>query len=105
MLEMVTNTLVLNLGTFDSRQIVNKQVASFSVGNLDETMKIPVENALVSKLLTTESESIITNEKIRHYSHMRDVEVVELDDKSVGVILSSKFARHLFGSEKRSQLR
>ena len=32
---------------------------------------------------------------------MKDIKVAEIENKTVGVILSSKFARHMFGTEKR----
>ena len=101
-LNLGTEELLLSLGTFDScKKVVNKPITSFMIENLDRTLQLPVDNALVSALLTTESESIMTNEKVKLYDHMRDISVTELDDKSVGIILSSRYARYIFGTEKR----
>ena len=73
-LNMTTENLTLNLGTFDSTKVVEKPIASFTIENLDRSLKLPVDNALVSALLTTESESIMTNEIIM-ISHSNCIEV------------------------------
>ena len=84
--------LSIKLGTFGGESTSIREVASFQVKNLLETVELEVNNALVSDILSTESECPPRNSMTSRFPHLSDVVFDELEDNSVGLILDAKFA-------------
>ena len=72
-------------------------MTSFTVTDMQQNFKINVVDAVIGDIMTTESELRCTSETIKNYKHMADIEIIELDDPTVGLLLSSRYARHYFG--------
>ena len=97
---MEINNLELKLGTFDEKvKLTRKNVTSFKIADMNETMEIPVKNAIISDMLTTGNEFPIRNENIKNLEYLKEVTLQELDTDDIGIILSSNFAKFFFGHD------
>ena len=89
------------LYTFDKASYGSREIASFIVTDMEEKIKLEIINALVGDIMTTESETPCPKDAIKQFDHMKDVTLHELEDPTIGLLLSSKFSRHYFGKETR----
>ena len=87
--------------TVDSLKDGPRDVASFSLSDLGGEFTFPVSNALVGDILTLESDVPPTAADIEGFSHLEGVTFDELPDKSIGVLLSVKYAWSWTGGEYR----
>ena len=81
-----------NYSTYDYMDMT-----SFTVTDMQNSFQISVVDAVIGDIMTTESELRCTSDTIKNYKHMSDIEIIELDDPTVGLLLSSRYARHYFG--------
>ena len=101
---MNINKLKLNLRRFDDEiEVTEKDVTSFEISDLNETITLPINNALISNNLTTGNEFPLRNDAIGKLEYMKDVVLQELEHDEIGLILSSKFAQHYMGKEMKKQ--
>ena len=84
-------TFEIKLGTFDRECISEKELASFTITNLSQTFSIDIRQAIVGNSIAAGKEKPPTNESMRKYAHMKGTNFIELKDKTVGVLLDSKF--------------
>ena len=81
------------LSTFNYQGNALRELTKFSVQSLDRATTLEVSEALVGEILTTEKESVPSQDDIEKYPFMDGVvSFEELDDNHVGVILSARFA-------------
>ena len=66
--------------------------ATFTIEALDGSITIKVEKALMGDLITSKDELPPTNEDIKDYDYMKDVSFEDLEDKTIGMIISAKHA-------------
>ena len=103
-LDMDIDRLKLNLRRFDDEvEIAEKEVTSFTISDLNETINLPIKNALISLRLTAGNEIPPRNKMIENLDYMNDVKIQELEHDEIGMILSSKYAQHYMGKEMRTQ--
>ena len=97
------SSLNIHLGTFDNQSVADREVASFVITDLNETIEINVNNALIGSILSTESESPPRKNQLKDYPHLADLPISELEHDSIDIILDAKYA-HLFlsGEVRRS---
>ena len=70
-LNMTIESLKLNLGTFDDEpKLVQKDVTSFNITDLKNTIEIEVRNAIISNMLTTGNKFPIRNETIENVNYL-----------------------------------
>ena len=91
----------LTLKTFSSETSGFQKVTSFTIQDLNETMTLKVENALISDSLSSNHDKPPKNEIKRSFPHLHDVHFNELKDTRIGLILDAKFARHWVPSSIR----
>jgi hypothetical protein len=73
---------------------------SFEIVSLDEEVCIKVEDASVSKILTTANDKPPTNGEVEGLDYMEGiVSFQELDDELIGIILPVQYARTWLGGE------
>ena len=89
------------LSTFGSSTESQRDFADFKIQPLDRSFEIEVKEALVGQILTTERDHPPRNCDIAHLEYLRDVQLIELDDPTIGVILDASTARMWFGGEVR----
>ena len=88
-----------NYSTYDYMDMT-----SFTVTDMQNSFQINVVDAVIGDIMTTESELRCTSDTIKSYKHMSDIEIIELDDPTVGLLLSSRYARHYFGECRKGNL-
>ena len=89
------------VSTFGQVKETTCEFTSFFVQPLDKKFSKPVKNAVVGDVLTGENEKPLTNSDIANHAYLKDVNLQELKDKTIGVILDASFVRNLAGSEIR----
>ena len=82
----------LTLRTFNAKNTAWRDVTSFTVTNLDETLKLEINNALVSDLFSTDKDRPPRNSMTRRHAHLKNVKFYELEDPMVGLIIDAKHA-------------
>ena len=82
--------------------MADRDVATFQICNINETVTLTLNNALVADTLSTETEKPTRNEDLQKFDHLRDLEVNELENSAIGVLIDSKFARHFFLGNART---
>ena len=96
---------MVKLGTFGRKsELAEKDIAKFTIKSLIGDFEIVVDDALISAELTTGSERPLTNEDIKQYEFMDEVELIELERDSIDLILSAKYAYHFFCPEIKKGL-
>ena len=60
-LNLETHHIISNLGVFGSRKNGLHKVTSFTITNLDGTLRLKIKNSLVNRFLSTENTHIIKN--------------------------------------------
>ena len=93
--------LPLTLRTFGAKSTSYREVSSFTVSDLNENITIPIENALVSDLLSTDNETPPRNDLTSKYPHLIDVTLDELEDPLIGIILDAKHSWAWLAQEAR----
>ena len=91
----------VNLTTFDNVEKGWKESASFKVKNMENTLELSIIDALVGGIVTSEEEIPLGKSITENFPYMNDVVINEIDDKSVGILLGSRFIRHYFGKQVR----
>ena len=91
----------VNLTTFDNVEKGWKESASFKVKNMENTLELEIIDALVGGIVTSEEEIPLGKSITENFPYMNDVVINEIDDKSVGILLGSRFIRHYFGKQVR----
>ena len=79
-------------------------MTSLMVTDMQNSFRISVVDAVIGDIMTTESELHCTSDTVNNYKHMSDIEIIELDDPTVGLLLSSRYARHYFGECRKGNL-
>ena len=92
----------IKLETFDQSSTSERDVASFTVMNLNQNFSINVKNALVGTIFSGPDELPPKKDVVNKYPHLRDIRFNELDDPSVGLILDAKFAHSFMTGEIRT---
>ena len=87
-----TKKLNIRLGTFDHETVAEREVASFSISDLHDSIELSVKNALVGTVLSTENETPPHPDQLVQYSHLKNLVFNQLSDPTVGLILDAKFA-------------
>ena len=87
-----TKKLNIRLGTFDHETVAEREVASFSISDLHDSVELSVKNALVGTVLSTENETPPHPDQLVQYSHLKNLVFNQLSDPTVGLILDAKFA-------------
>ena len=100
-MNLITRLVDIDLETFENRQIVQMQTTSFKISDVNNSMVITVYDALVGGILTSEHESPCGQSVTDGYEHLKDVVIHELPEKSIGLLIGARFARHYFGREVR----
>ena len=93
--------LPCRLSTFDSSTETQRDFTNFKIKPLDGSFELDIQNALVGQILTTERDRPPRNCDIAHLDYMSDVQLVELDDPTIGVILDASFAWTWVGGKIR----
>ena len=98
------SSLNIHLGTFDNQSVADREVASFVITDLNESIEINVNNALIGSILSTEHEAPPRKNNFKNYPHLADLPISELEHDSIDIILDAKYA-HLFlsGEIRRSE--
>ena len=91
-LKAPVKTHKIKLGTFDHNSTQRREVASFEVSNLNESISIKINNALVGNLLSTEGETPPSKDDLKKFVHLKDKALNDLEDKTVGLLLDAKHA-------------
>ena len=94
-------SISVKLNTFDNTSNAKRDITSFKVTNLDNTFEINVENALICNLLSTEGEKPPTNEELKSFEHLKDLEICELEDQGINVLIDAKFAYYFCTGDNR----
>ena len=90
-LGLIIRQVILGLGSFGrEKKPQQTELTSFTIKSLDGKTSISIENAVVNEFLTTDSEIPPTNEAIKKFKHLNDINITELEDKSIGLLLSAK---------------
>jgi len=79
------------ISTFGQRTETTLEFTDFIVQPLDKSFEIIVKDAVVGDILTTERDIPLTNKDLVGHSYLEDVDLLELKDKTVGVILDVQF--------------
>ena len=79
------------ISTFGQRTETTLEFTDFIVQPLDKSFEIIVKDAVVGDILTTERDIPLTNKDLVGHSYLEDVDLLELKDKTVGVILEYNF--------------
>ena len=87
--------------TVDSNKNGLREVTSFTISNLGGEISFPVSKALVGDILTLENDVPPTKKDIEGFSHLEGIEFDELQNKEIGILLSSEFAWSWMGGECR----
>ena len=101
-IKVKTKTLCIKLETFDQSSTSERDVASFTVMNLNQDFSINVKNALVGTIFSGPDELPPKKDVVNRYPHLRDIRFNELDDPSVGLILDAKFAQTFMTGDIRT---
>ena len=96
-LGLMTKDVFMKLSVFGKIYKAPKQITSFQITSLDESVEIFINLAIVSDVLTTESETPMTNEQIKQYPYMNGVQIQEIENDSIDLILSSRHNCYVFG--------
>ena len=82
-----------NLSTFNSK-IYNPdtEFAKFTVEPLDGSFSIDVNKALVGNILSAENERPLGQSDVKGLDYLSDITIEELPNKTIGVILGSRYA-------------
>ena len=89
------------LHTVEGSTYKERQMADFTVSNLDGDLRIRVVEALVSDNLTTKGDIPPTNEEIAHLEYMGGVVFQELETDEIDLILSVDHSYYWLGCETR----
>ena len=68
-------------------------MTSFAVTDMQNSFQISIVDAVIGDIMT-ESELRYTSDTIRNYKHMSDIEIIEPNDPTGGLLLLSRYARH-----------
>ena len=93
--------LPLTLRTFDAKSTATRDITSFSVTNLDESLEFKISNALVSTKLGTDRDCPPQQEITDRYPHLKGVHFNKLTNPAVRVILDAKMAVYWLPQEVR----
>ena len=104
-IEAKVNQIPLTLRTFGAKSTTYREVTSFTVTNLFETLTMKVENALVSDLLGTDRDKPPSNEITKRYPHLKDVHFTGLRNPAVRLILDAKHAHSWLPKEEKGKYR
>ena len=96
-INVTTKTLRVRLETFDKTSTAERDVASFTVMNLNQDFSIEVKNALIGTIFAGPDELPPKNEVTKKFSHLKGLRFNELEDQNVGLILDARFA-HSFNT-------
>ena len=91
------------LETFGSITYGQQDITSFIVTDINATFQLEIINAIVGDIMTTESEIRCPITIAKGYKHMKDINLVELDDPTVGLLLSTKFSYRYFGETRKGK--
>ena len=91
----------VKLGTFNEETIAERDVASFRVTDLTQNFELKIEHALVGDIYTSKHELPPSDEITSKFPHLKGLRFIELEDKSVNVILGAKFAHSYLTGEVR----
>lgn len=97
-----TKTIVVKLGTFDKTTTSLREVASFTVSNLNRTFFLHVNNALIGNMLSTEREQPPTAKEMAKIPHFAGLVFNELEDKTIGLLLDARYAHTFLTGDVRS---
>ena len=101
-LALTTSSIYITLNTFDASSVAEREIVNVSVSNLNESLVLHLKNVLVADKLSTESEKPPRNEDIDKYYHLEDVILNELENRSIGLLLDTGFARYFLLGDVRS---
>ena len=87
------SSLNIHLGTFDNQSVADREVASFVITDLNESIEINVNNALIGSILSTEHEAPPRRNNFKNYPHLADLPISELEHDSIDIILDAKKAK------------
>ena len=68
---------------------------------MNATFHLEIINAIAGDIMTTESEIRCPAAIAKQYKNMEDINLIELDDPTVGLLLSTKFSYHSFGETRK----
>ena len=80
--------------TFNKASYGQKDITSFIATDMEEKFKL-------EDIMTTESEIPCPKDAVLKFDHMKDINLTELEDPTIGLLLSSEFSRHYFGAQSR----
>ena len=90
-IEAPVETTRVKLATFSEETTTERPIASFKVTDLNRTTEMKIENALVGEIHASKAE--FPNPKItQRYPHLKNISFPTLEDKTVGIIIGTKFA-------------
>ena len=82
----------INLNTFDKSVKSKRAFTSFKIANLNNTFEMDIDKALVGNLLSTESEKPPSPKELKKFEHLKNLEINELEDKTIGILIDAKYA-------------
>ena len=82
----------INLNTFDKSVKSKRAFTSFKVSNLNNTFEMDIERAIIGDLLGTGTEVPPSSEELKGYKHLENLEINELEDKTIGLLIDAKYA-------------
>ena len=88
-LELKTKTKRTKLFTVEGVTNENREHTKFNINNIEETVNIEIDDALVLDFLTTNKEKPPRNEEIEGIEYLEDVYFIELPHNNIEVILPS----------------
>ena len=91
----------VKLNTFDNSSNSKRYITDFKVTNLQNTLELSVENALIGRFLSTEGERPPSQEDLEPFEHLKDLRICELEDKSINILLDAKFAYYFCTGDNR----
>ena len=95
-------SLLVKLGTFDNEPVTDyREIAEFTISNLQGDFELTIKNALVGNLLATEGEKPPTQSQIAKYPHFSGLILNTLPDKTIGVIIDVRYASAWMTGEVR----
>ena len=104
-MKIETHKMDVNLTTFDNVEKGWKESASFTVKNMENTLELSIIDGLVGGIVTSEEKTPLGQSITENFPYMNDVVINKIEDKSIGILLGSRFILHYFGKQVRLSVR
>ena len=69
------------------------------ISDMEDRFQLTISDAQIGDIMTTEEEIPCTTNAIEQFPHLQGIELHELEDTTVGLLISSNYAKFIFGKD------